>query len=104
MGSGTHKALAILQARKARSRVHGIVNYRPWACMVTDGEPQGEPEEVVGRASLAARTAVDTVCTEPTQVGWPASDGRWKALLTDALQAAHERVVDNDDPYGVFPS
>jgi uncharacterized protein YegL len=50
MGSAIHKALDMIQARKAEYRAHGIDYYRPWVFMITDGEPQGEPEEVVTQA------------------------------------------------------
>lgn len=47
IGSGIHQALDLLQARKALYRVNGIAYYRPWIFMITDGEPQGEPEQIV---------------------------------------------------------
>jgi uncharacterized protein YegL len=40
MGSGIHKALEIIQARKDQYNANGITYYRPWVFMITDGEPQ----------------------------------------------------------------
>ena len=51
MGSAIHKALDLIQARKAKYRASGIAYYRPWVFMITDGEPQGEPDTVVQQAS-----------------------------------------------------
>lgn len=51
MGTAIHKALDMIQGRKAMYRKNGIAYYRPWAFMITDGEPQGEPDTVVQQAS-----------------------------------------------------
>ena len=51
MGSGINKALDIIQERKAQYRANGIAYYRPWVFMITDGEPQGEMDDVVDQAS-----------------------------------------------------
>lgn len=51
MGAGIHKALDLLQDRKAQYRSNGIAYYRPWVFMITDGEPQGEFEDVVEQAA-----------------------------------------------------
>jgi hypothetical protein len=51
MGSAMHKALDMIQARKAQYRAHGVVYYRPWVFMITDGAPQGEADTIVERAT-----------------------------------------------------
>lgn len=51
MGAAIHQALDMIQARKEQYKANGIVYYRPWVFMITDGEPQGEPDDVVGLAA-----------------------------------------------------
>lgn len=51
MGGGIQKALDLIQARKAQYRSNGVAYYRPWVFMITDGEPQGEPENIVQTAT-----------------------------------------------------
>ena len=46
-GAAIHQALDMIQARKEQYRANGIVYYRQWVFMITDGEPQGEPDDVV---------------------------------------------------------
>jgi len=55
MGSAIHKALDMIQARKAQYRAHGIVYYRPWVFLITDGEPQGESDSMVEQAAQRLR-------------------------------------------------
>lgn len=47
IGSGIGRALDMIQGRKALYRAHGIAYYRPWIFLITDGEPQGESEQIV---------------------------------------------------------
>lgn len=51
MGSGINRSLDIIQERKAQYRANGIAYYRPWVFMITDGEPQGEMDDIVEQAS-----------------------------------------------------
>jgi uncharacterized protein YegL len=52
MGAGIHKALDLIADRKSQYRASGIAYYRPWVFMISDGEPQGEFEDVVDQATL----------------------------------------------------
>jgi uncharacterized protein YegL len=51
MGGAIQKALDMIQARKQQYRTNGVAYYRPWVFMITDGEPQGEPENIVDQAT-----------------------------------------------------
>ena len=51
MGSAILKALDMIRDRKAIYKANGVVYYRPWVFMITDGAPQGEPDEVVQQAA-----------------------------------------------------
>lgn len=57
MGSAIHKGLDMLEARKAQYRSNGVVYYRPWVFLITDGAPQGEADTVVEEA--AKRVSAD---------------------------------------------
>ena len=57
MGGAIHRALEMVEERKARYRQYGVAYYRPWIFMVTDGEPQGETPDVVQRAAMRIREA-----------------------------------------------
>lgn len=56
MGSGINKSLDMIQERKTQYRSNGIAYYRPWIFMITDGEPQGELEQVVEQATQRLQT------------------------------------------------
>jgi uncharacterized protein YegL len=51
MGAAIHQALDMVQMRKEQYRTNGVAYYRPWIFMMTDGEPQDEPDEVVEQAA-----------------------------------------------------
>src|SRR5918911_827225 len=55
MAGGITQALDLLQRRKMQYRANGITYYRPWVFMITDGEPQGEPDELVAQAAKRVR-------------------------------------------------
>lgn len=59
MGGGIRKALQMIEDRKESYRAYGIPYYRPWIFMITDGEPQGEPEGLVMDAAARVREAED---------------------------------------------
>lgn len=51
MGQGINMALDKVEERKKTYRANGVAYYRPWIFMITDGEPQGEPEDAIVAAS-----------------------------------------------------
>ena len=55
MGGAINTALDLLQVRKRQYKANGITYYRPWVFMITDGEPQGEPDEAVAAAARRIR-------------------------------------------------
>lgn len=58
-GAAVHKALDMLDARKAKYREHGVVYYRPWIFLITDGEPQGEDPAVTASAARRLKEEED---------------------------------------------
>lgn len=55
MGEGIRKALDLIEDRKRQYSTSGIAFYRPWVFLITDGEPQGEPDQIVRAASERIR-------------------------------------------------
>jgi len=53
MGQAIHEALDLLEARKAVYRRAGIPYYRPWALMITDGEPTDSWETAAERVRIS---------------------------------------------------
>jgi uncharacterized protein YegL len=51
MGAGIHRALDLIQARKAQYKTNGVAYYRPWVFMLTDGSPADEADELVQSAA-----------------------------------------------------
>jgi uncharacterized protein YegL len=57
MGSAIIKALDMIEDRKALYRANGIAYYRPWVVLITDGGPQGEPDDIIRDASKRLKEA-----------------------------------------------
>lgn len=55
MGSAINTGLDIIESRKAQYRNNGVAYYRPWVFLITDGEPQGEPDSIVEQAAQRIR-------------------------------------------------
>lgn len=49
MGEAIKVALDMIEERKNSYREHGIAYYRPWAFMITDGEPQDHYKPIIQR-------------------------------------------------------
>src|SRR5262249_22077650 len=57
MGTAVQKALDLIEARKTQYKTNGIAYYRPWVFLITDGAPEGEPENAIDDA--AKRIKID---------------------------------------------
>jgi uncharacterized protein YegL len=49
MAAGINQALDMIQQRKSKYRSNGVPFYRPWAFLITDGQPTSSVEEVARR-------------------------------------------------------
>ncbi len=57
IGAAIQKSLDVIQDRKSQYRANGVAYYRPWIFMITDGEPQGEPENVIEQVTQRIKDA-----------------------------------------------
>jgi uncharacterized protein YegL len=55
MGAAITEALDMIEERKASYRENGVAYYRPWAFMITDGEPNDHWKPVVSRVHLGEK-------------------------------------------------
>ena len=69
MGAAIHQALDMVQARKEQYRTNGVAYYRPWVFMMTDGEPQDEPNDVVEQAAQRLKADEAQKCVAFFAVG-----------------------------------
>lgn len=51
MAAGISRALSLVDDRKSVYKDNGISYYRPWIFMVTDGQPEGEADDLVQQAA-----------------------------------------------------
>jgi uncharacterized protein YegL len=51
MAAGIAQALNLVDSRKSVYKENGIAYYRPWIFMVTDGQPEGETDDLVLQAA-----------------------------------------------------
>ncbi|MCC2670736.1 MAG: hypothetical protein K0Q72_3207 [Armatimonadetes bacterium] len=90
MATGITRALDLLQERKARYRTNGIAYYRPWVLMITDGEPQGEPDLTVVQATKRLKQEEDEKRVAFFAVG---VDGANMAQLTQMMVRRPVKLV-----------
>jgi uncharacterized protein YegL len=51
MAAGITRALDLIDSRKTVYKENGISYYRPWVFLVTDGQPEGESDDLVMQAA-----------------------------------------------------
>ena len=57
MGAGIQKSFELLEARKAQYKANGVAYYRPWIFLITDGAPEGEPDQAIADATQRIKAA-----------------------------------------------
>lgn len=53
MGAAIERAVGMVEGRKEQYREHGIVYYRPWVFLITDGEPTDDWKDAARRVRAA---------------------------------------------------
>ena len=53
MGAAIEQAIDLVEARKSQYKSNGILYYRPWVFLITDGEPTDEWREAAARVRRA---------------------------------------------------
>ena len=56
MGEAINVALDMIEQRKDNYRENGIAYYRPWAFLITDGEPNDHWKPVVSPESIRVKS------------------------------------------------
>ena len=55
MGGAIQHALDLLDVRKGQYKTNGVAYYRPWVFLITDGAPEGEPDDAIRQAARRVR-------------------------------------------------
>ena len=89
MGEAINTALDMIEERKASYREHGIAYYRPWAFLITDGEPNDHWKPVVSRVQDGREAEVVLLLRRGRRRGQHAG-ARGDLRSQAALVARHE--------------
>ena len=103
MGEAIRTTLNHIETRKRKYRASGVVHFRPWVLVITDGEPTGEPKDnlanvlkMVKRAEQDGRIAfwmIGTPNTDTKQLEQLVRDGNFIALKRPAFSELFDRLA-----------